>query len=118
MKLLHKILKGASLTSALFVFQACYGSPYPYDGVDVTFKLVSDVDGSPIKDVKLLYKEAGEWSDCGRTAADGTIGLYAIDPESCMNLKFSTEDGKYEAKDTVICTVTENVIEIRLKPVK
>ena len=27
MKWLHNILKGASLTGALFVFQACYGVP-------------------------------------------------------------------------------------------
>lgn len=29
MKWLHNILKGASLTGALFVFQACYGMPVP-----------------------------------------------------------------------------------------
>ena len=27
MKWLHNLLKGVSLTAALFVFQACYGSP-------------------------------------------------------------------------------------------
>ena len=27
MKILRKILKGISLTAALFVFQACYGTP-------------------------------------------------------------------------------------------
>ena len=26
-KWIHRILKGASLTTALFVFQACYGTP-------------------------------------------------------------------------------------------
>lgn len=34
-KWIHRILKGASLTGALFVFQACYGTPpwpdYPVD---------------------------------------------------------------------------------------
>ncbi len=29
MKWLHNFLKGASLTGALFVFQACYGMPQP-----------------------------------------------------------------------------------------
>lgn len=28
-RVLRKILKGASLTAALFVFQACYGTPVP-----------------------------------------------------------------------------------------
>jgi hypothetical protein len=33
MKWLHNLLKGFSLTAALFVFQACYGTPpgYPED---------------------------------------------------------------------------------------
>ena len=33
MKWLHNLLKGLSLTAALFVFQACYGTPpgYPED---------------------------------------------------------------------------------------
>ena len=36
MKWLHNLLKGMSLTAALFVFQACYGTPpgYPADLVD------------------------------------------------------------------------------------
>jgi len=29
MKWLHNLLKGLSLTAALFVFQACYGTPEP-----------------------------------------------------------------------------------------
>ena len=28
-KWIHRALKGASLTTALFVFQACYGTPVP-----------------------------------------------------------------------------------------
>ncbi len=32
MKWLHNLLKGVSLTGALFVFQACYGTPQvPFD---------------------------------------------------------------------------------------
>lgn len=30
MKWLHNLLKGLSLTAALFVFQACYGTPPGY----------------------------------------------------------------------------------------
>lgn len=28
-KLIHTVLKGISITAALFVFQACYGTPGP-----------------------------------------------------------------------------------------
>ena len=31
-KWIRRILKGASLTTALFVFQACYGTPVPDPG--------------------------------------------------------------------------------------
>ena len=46
-KWLHRALKGASLTTALFVFQACYGTPPgPYmeemEATDV--ELVEDAD--------------------------------------------------------------------------
>jgi len=36
MKWLHNLLKGMSLTAALFVFQACYGTPpgYPEDWME------------------------------------------------------------------------------------
>jgi len=32
MKWLHNLLKGLSLTAALFVFQACYGTPEGMEG--------------------------------------------------------------------------------------
>ena len=35
MKWLHNLLKGLSLTAALFVFQACYGTPEGYGGPDI-----------------------------------------------------------------------------------
>ena len=34
MKWLRNLLKGISLTGALFVFQACYGTPVSYEGPD------------------------------------------------------------------------------------
>ena len=40
MKWLHNLLKGLSLTAALFVFQACYGTPpgYPDEFEDEAFE--------------------------------------------------------------------------------
>ena len=35
MKWLHNLLKGMSLTAALFVFQACYGTPEGALGPDI-----------------------------------------------------------------------------------
>ena len=35
MKWLHNLLKGMSLTAALFVFQACYGTPEGIENPDI-----------------------------------------------------------------------------------
>lgn len=35
MKWLHNLLKGMSLTAALFVFQACYGTPDGFETGDI-----------------------------------------------------------------------------------
>lgn len=53
-KWIHRALKGASLTTALFVFQACYGTPPgPYEefeAVDET-ALVEEAAAEPEADV-------------------------------------------------------------------
>ena len=59
MKWLHNILKGASLTGALFVFQACYGIPQPAlweDGgtAPMSFSLVSRATGLPLEGIGLV----------------------------------------------------------------
>ncbi|MCR5709279.1 MAG: hypothetical protein K6G79_02225 [Bacteroidales bacterium] len=47
MKWLHNLLKGMSLTAALFVFQACYGTPPGYPEDDFDPEKVSVVDQAP-----------------------------------------------------------------------
>ena len=46
MKWLRHLLRGASLTAALFVFQACYGTPPapPSDDIDVAAVVRSETD--------------------------------------------------------------------------
>jgi len=58
MKWLHNLLKGMSLTAALFVFQACYGTPpgYPADLVDEEV-VEATVEGS---DSEALVEELPE----------------------------------------------------------
>ena len=47
MKWLHNLLKGMSLTAALFVFQACYGTPPGYPEDDFDPELVSITEPAP-----------------------------------------------------------------------
>ena len=54
MRLLRKILGGISLTAAMFVFQACYGTePYCEQWGEYIFHVVDDKDGTPIPDVSV-----------------------------------------------------------------
>ncbi|MBR4660227.1 MAG: hypothetical protein IKO77_02225, partial [Bacteroidales bacterium] len=57
-KWLHNLLKGASLTTALFIFQACYGTPYDYDFQTETLEFnVKDAEtGEPITGVNLQMR--------------------------------------------------------------
>ena len=55
-KWIHRILKGASLTTALFVFQACYGTP-PGPYYDEELKSLDEtelVDQEVAQDAELL----------------------------------------------------------------
>jgi len=46
-KWIHHVLKGASLTAALFVFQACYGTPpAPYELPEEEGSAVVDEQGT------------------------------------------------------------------------
>lgn len=47
-KWIHRILKGASLTTALFVFQACYGTPIPDPQDQLSFEEETELVDQPI----------------------------------------------------------------------
>lgn len=47
-KWIHRILKGASLTTALFVFQACYGTPIPDPQDQLSFEDETELVDQPI----------------------------------------------------------------------
>ena len=81
MKWLHDILKGASLTGALFVFQACYGSPqieYLEGGAPMRFSLVSARTGEPLEGIGIAAKplKEGIYQIIGTTGADGKCEVF------------------------------------------
>ena len=52
-KWIHHALKGASLTTALFVFQACYGTPPgPYEEFEVVDEVELVEDALPEADAQ------------------------------------------------------------------
>lgn len=119
MKFLRKLLKGLSITTALFVFQACYGTPRWLSETDMTFKVVSAVDGTPLQGVEIstrVYRsEMLDWLLCGYTDEDGTAEVMAglMDGRS-PEFRFKAEGETYAVKDTVISDLSRRIIEIKL----
>ena len=109
MKYLRKILKGVSLTAALFVFQACYGTPQ--DEIyyqSVAFRVVSSDDGQPIPNVDIMYQYQngggyrGDWLEFGKTDSLGFNGSALEDIGVPTMFRFKDEDSAYVVKDTVL----------------
>ena len=121
MKWLHNLLKGASLTGALFVFQACYGIPQgPLDerGVaPMNFKLVSHETGLPLEGVQILVNDFGTLNLLGRTNAEGRchVEIPYVRNEKGPFLTFEDPQGFYQPKDTSLADLRERDIIVKLE---
>ncbi|MBR3435210.1 MAG: hypothetical protein IKG88_04900 [Bacteroidales bacterium] len=118
MKLLRKILKGISLTSVLFVFQACYGTEPALSMEEVMFKVVSAEDNQPLKDVEVKHRwnlppAYGEWQSDGKTDEEGVIRLYVIS-NSNNDYCFTPSDSNYAVKDTTFKYISRDTINIAM----
>lgn len=120
MKGLRTILKGLSLTTALFVFQACYGTPYGYDEYGVSFKVISAETGKPLEGVDIQSRPANyadcDWNFCATTDetgyAGGFIGLRDFESPEFL---FTLEGSEYAVKDTIITDFKARMIVIELE---
>ena len=129
----RNFLKGASLTTALFIFQACYGTGPDWPGESsVFFKVVSATDGAPIKDVGIytrIYNSGNQnWNLCGYTDASGMSRVMVLRDAGGVEkvvegvvsgqtpeFRFADENGMYAIKDTVITDLYKGNIEIKLQ---
>ena len=117
MKWLRNLLKGASLTTALFVFEACYGPPQRLRETPMEFLVVSAEDEEPLKEIEVSYKEddAFDWNLCGYTGEDGKF--YTIVPRyngSLPRFRFQDSENVFAQKDTVLKT-WDHVILVKLQ---
>lgn len=127
MKLFRNLLKGLSLTSALFVVQACYGTPQPSmfgEGGEapMSFSLVAEDTGEPLEGIVISANrvEGQDKYELGVTGADGKCQVaipYMRNIEG-PNLKFEDPEGQYSVKDTTLTDLREREILVRLNPVK
>ncbi len=107
---IRKIVGGLSFTSALFIFQACYGTPQDFgNDLFIEGQVKSKVSGLPIPGVKVSVANNIQYE---LTDEEGKFSFYTelIDG---LRLQFqdidSTENGHYVDKDTVLTDLSENV---------
>lgn len=112
---IRRIIGGLSFTSALFVFQACYGTPQDF-GTDILIEgqVKSKNSGLPIEGIKVSVED--------NTAYDlsNYIGRFSFYTEwiDHMKIKFedidSTKNGLYINKDTIL-TYNPGQIDLEIK---
>jgi hypothetical protein len=114
---IRKIIGGLSLTSAMFVFQACYGTPQDF-GLDLLIEgqVKSKTSGLPIKGVKVSVAENMQYE---LTDEEGKFSFYTEMLEG-LTLQFqdvdSIQNGLYAGRDTVLTDLSENIyLEIALE---
>ena len=123
MKWLHNLLKGVSLTGALFVFQACYGTPQPplwEEGglAPMSFSLVSHATGEPLEGIEV-------WVNDGRGEIDHALGYTDADGRCRVELpywrnaigpkvRFVDPQAQFAVKDTTLADLREREIVVKL----
>ena len=122
MKWLRKILKGISLTAAMFVFQACYGDMGDYYDTKVTFHVVADDTGEPMESVQIWATDVNDSDssayETSRYLADYTDsnGMATIWSEANLyRYTFIDKDSMYTPLDTIINPMNVDTIDIVLR---
>lgn len=120
MKWLRNILKGATLSTALFIFQACYGVPqselYETGYAPMTFVLESASDGQPLEGIRIIANMYRFNDQIGVTDASGRCKVDIPFKRDLANtlLTFEDPDGNYMAKDTVLEDYRERDVIVKL----
>ncbi len=100
---IRNLIGGLSFTSALFMFQACYGTPQDF-GLDLLLEgqVKSITTGLPIEGIKVSVSENLQYEV---TDENGRFSLYTEKLES-LTVKFedidAQENGQYITKDTIL----------------
>jgi hypothetical protein len=116
---IRTIIGGLSFTAALFVFQACYGTPQDL-GLDVLIEgqVKSKTSGLPIKGIKVSVTNI----QYEITDQEGRFSFYTEKIEG-LAIRFedidSIQNGSFLKKDTVLTNITEKVfLDIVLEEIK
>jgi hypothetical protein len=123
MKWLHNLLRGISLTGALFVFQACYGTPQgPFDErgeAYLSFSVVSAETGVPLPGIHILVRQSERmngWLEYGMTDEDGRAMLRIPYDRNVKGpfVRFQDPTEQLATKDTVFYDLQPREIVIKM----
>ena len=121
MKALHNILKGMSLTTALFVFQSCYGMPQGArnDLFEATLKL-EDNRGNAIDGVRVSVRNdwTSGWVEQAMSDDAGNADILIPYDSGNAFVDIRLEAEGYSPKDTTITDMAGGEIRIVLKDAK
>jgi len=93
-----KLIGGLSLTTALFVFQACYGTPQDFtDGDEIHGVVLDKITMEPIKGIQVVLNEDVDITNSeGKfwfyTELDSTYTLSFVDKDSVINKEYKNFD--------------------------
>ena len=109
-KYIRKIAGGLSFTAALFVFQACYGTPQDFsDDVFIEGKVVSSKTQDPIQGIKVSVKELNQYNYTSNT---GHFSFYLVSIEK-YSLSFEDNDGatnnRFQKFDTLLTQINDGI---------
>jgi putative lipoprotein (rSAM/lipoprotein system) len=115
-KLLRKIYGGLSLTTALFVFQACYGTNKDFgNDIKISGTVTSKLTNVPIQGIRVTVQD-----QYGSSYTDN-LGQFVIYTPTASEYKVKfedidgTENGKYLLKDsTVEIMETTKILNVSL----
>ncbi len=101
--LARKIIGGLSFTSALFIFQACYGTPQDFESdLLIEGKVKAQATGLPIKGIRVSVSDDEQKLMTDET---GSFSFYTLMKDS-ISLRFedidNAQNGSFATKDTVL----------------
>jgi hypothetical protein len=115
--LIRKLLGGLSFTSALFMFQACYGTPQDFKPeVLIEGRVTSAKTGNPIEGIQISNADGYQYQT---SDYDGKFSFYT-DPYANKKFHFedidSTANGSFMSKDTIPAIVNDySYLQIELE---
>lgn len=127
-RVVRRFLQGCSLTAAMFVFQACYGTEFDWgEPLRLTFQVVDEsnntIDGVNLQSRWEHRNSDGELTSCGKwtlldvSEDNGVLHAYIYERElPYTRFQFADEQGRFEHLDTTFTSISEtDTVNIMLK---